>query len=281
MNSIPFTKTQGCGNDFVTIDNRNGRFSLEQLVELAPTICDRKLGIGADGLLVLNKPNKPNTDFEMIYRNADGSDAGMCGNGGRCIAHFASSLGMGNDLNFSVHNRIYTAKTFEDEVRLTWNDLKVAVSELHIEDDNHPIYQLYTGTDHIVLLDQDLSNTSKLVQKGAALRHNKAINENGTNVNFIANDSHSAFSTKNNTLKSVTYERGVEDLTLACGTGALACAIAWHFANNSSEMENTIIISMPGGALTCDFYFDMETNLYQNLQLTGSTKIVFDGVYFV
>lgn len=280
MNSIPFTKTQGCGNDFVTIDNRDGRFSLEQLVAVAPTICDRKLGVGADGLLVLNKPTKPNTDFEMIYRNADGSDAGMCGNGGRCIAYFASSLGMPKQMKFSVHDGLYSATVKASGVQLEWLGLTVKVEKKHLDNPQKiELYQLNTGTDHVVLLDQDLSSADYLVNKGATIRYNKDINPIGTNVNFIATYTGETISSKPQVLEVVTYERGVEDLTLACGTGALASAITWHFANNNTQIENTIIISMPGGALSCDFNFDNEANLYLNLKLTGSTKIVFNGVY--
>lgn len=276
MNAIPFTKLHGCGNDFVAIDNRNNTFSLNQIIELTPALCHRKFGIGADGVLLLNPPTKANTHFEMIYRNADGSDAGMCGNGGRCIAKFASSLGMGQNLNFSVHNGLYSAFVNDQEVHLSWLGLEVLVQKINVEG-NDTVFQLYTGTDHVVLFDQDLTNSSDLVKHGRSIRYNTVLNPNGTNVNFVApvieetNDRQK--------LRVVTYERGVEDLTLACGTGALASSIAWHFARSSKQTDNAVLIEMPGGILTCSFTFNSNSYSYEKLQLTASATIVYSGVY--
>jgi diaminopimelate epimerase len=278
LNSIPFTKLHGCGNDFIAIDNREQAFSISDLIAQTPAMCNRKLGIGADGLLVLNTPVKPNTDFEMIYRNADGSDAGMCGNGGRCIAQFANSLGMGKNFRFSVHKGLYSTIVNPTEVQLSWEGLKVSVRKKHLAQEIITLFQLFTGTDHVVLLDQDLSNSAALLQVGAAIRYNKALNSKGTNVNFIAKSSENGLS--KSTLNVITYERGVEDLTLACGTGALASAIAWHFAHKSTQLLNTTMIKMPGGKLLCEFRFNLETKEYDNLCLSGAAITVYNGVYY-
>ena len=278
MNSIPFTKLHGCGNDFIAIDNRAKIFSLPEIIAQTPAMCSRKLGIGADGIIVLNPPAKPDTDFEMIYRNADGSDAGMCGNGGRCIAQFAHSLGMGKHFNFSVHEGLYSAVVRSANVQLSWKGLKVRVEKHYLAKDKIDLFQLFTGTDHVVLLEQNISNTARLIQVGAAIRYNKELNPRGTNVNFIAPISDSSSSIT--TLNAITYERGVENLTLACGTGALASAIAWCYAQKSTLPQNTIMIKMPGGELLCEFNFNEETEEFDNLRLRGAAIAAYNGVYY-
>lgn len=277
MSSITFTKLHGCGNDFIAIDNRQMAYSLEDIIAITPQMCNRKIGVGADGILLLNPPSKSDTNFEMVYRNADGSDAGMCGNGGRCIAKFANLLGLGNDFTFSVHEALYHATVHANNVKLKWLDLKVSVKSKTTANELGPIYQLYTGTDHVVLLNQDLSDTGDLIKRGAKLRHDKILNPAGTNVNFVEtlNEPNSEIQK----IDAVTYERGVENLTLACGTGALASAITWHFASKAETDHQSITIAMPGGELLCSFEFNIKDQTYHALSLSGPAISVFNGVF--
>lgn len=271
---IDFVKMQGCGNDFVVLDNRTNTFSIEQLIDLAPTLCHRKFGIGADGLMAIHPPKIEGTSYEMIYRNADGSDAGMCGNGGRCIARFAESLGLSAKHSFSVHNKVYNAKVnaAENRVQLNWADLKTKPLK-RIWNNELSLIQVYTGTEHEVLITNEQHSSDWQRKVGLKIREDLQLNPSGCNVNFMTYSNTA-------TLDVVTYERGVEDLTLACGTGALASAIAWHsehreVLNSSYETK----ISMPGGDLICGFQFDAETGAYSQLSLTGEAVIVFRGSY--
>jgi len=266
--SIPFFKLQGAGNDFVAIDNRNGAFSHSELIEMTPLLCDRRFGVGADGLLAICASEI--SDYTMIYRNADGSDAGMCGNGGRCIALLAHYLGYSASHQFDVHGQIYSASVDSSTVNLNF---PASPRVIEITDDNHTtIYQVHTGTDHIVVPCQppQLSDHSWLRQTGKSLRYDTRFAPKGTNVNFLAvHDS--------GQLHMTTYERGVEDLTLACGTGALASAIIHHHRHHRESESGYFQVHCPGGILGASFNYDTHTNFYHALLLTGPAKIVFSG----
>src|SRR5690554_764731 len=132
MKSIKFYKMEGAGNDFIVLDNRDYDFSLDEIIAFTPTLCDRKYGIGADGMLILDKANIPEADYTMTYRNADGSDAGMCGNGGRCMALFASKNGFKNTHVFNVHNNLYKAEVDEHEVKIHF-PVQVSPEEIIVE----------------------------------------------------------------------------------------------------------------------------------------------------
>src|SRR5699024_7740116 len=147
-NRISFTKMQGAGNDFVVLNNLEGHYSRQELIELTPKLCDRRFGIGADGLLALFPPEDKKDDYIMFYRNADGSDAGMCGNGARCLALFAHGLGFDSVHSFRIHERLYQARVEAPEtVRISF-PVKTTVTESRVDDKK--IWQLHTGTEHIV-----------------------------------------------------------------------------------------------------------------------------------
>ena len=114
MSELKFHKMEGAGNDFVVIDNRKYGLSLERIIDITPKLCDRKFGVGGDGILVLQPAKRPDVDFTMIYRNADGSDAGMCGNGARCLVQYAHEFGFNATQTFSVHDNIYEAEVHSD-----------------------------------------------------------------------------------------------------------------------------------------------------------------------
>jgi len=261
---------QGTGNDFVVIDNRNIQLPMDQLIILTPKLCDRKFGIGADGLLVLQ--DSLIADYEMIYRNADGSDAGMCGNGGRCIALFASESGFPEKHTFTVHGNIYRAMVTKEDgmVRLEFpvTTKPTLLDQIH----KNTLIQAHSGTEHIVMqVDRNALKKEELLKEvGEKLRHHAHFQPKGTNVNFFADLEH-------HTLALQTYERGVEDLTLACGTGALSAAIAWHYLKSISDIENNITIKTEGGPLQVSFIYDKETKTYKNLSLQGAADFVFKG----
>lgn len=268
---------QGTGNDFIIIDNRMELFAKEQIIDLTPELCDRRFGIGADGVMMLQQRDDPGLDYTMFYRNADGSDAGMCGNGARCLALFASKLGLGEELRFNVHENIYEAEVDAEKNTVSISfPMQVTVDEL-TTDDEEILFQANAGTEHIVkeIPEEVLANEDLLVQNGQKLRHHPEFNPPGTNVNFIhGRTEHS--------LKLQTYERGVEDLTLACGTGAIASALAWHHIQRRTKSgENGTTIETRGGKLQVHFTFDENKNAYNNIRLTGEAQFVFEGIYAV
>ena len=267
--ALSFTKMEGAGNDFIVIDNRSLNISLEKIIEITPRLCDRKYGIGADGILVLAKPQIPDADFTMIYRNADGSDAGMCGNGGRCLALFAAQNGFKTDHHFNVHENLYKAEVKKDEVSIHF-PVTVIPKVLMIAEQK--FIQANAATEHLVKFveKEELQDEPSLITTGREIRMNPAVNPPGTNVNFVCFDNENHISVQ-------TYERGVENLTLACGTGALASAIAAHQHKKSEGEHAQVKVKMKGGELTATFDFDPKTNTYYNLILTGPANFVFEG----
>jgi diaminopimelate epimerase len=272
-NHIAFIKMQGAGNDFVVLDNRSNSLSKQQLIKLAPKITDRKFGVGSDGILALFPPEIDSVEYTMFYRNPDGSDAGMCGNGARCIALFAHSLGFEKKQRFNVHDQSYEAEIKDDKtVRITF-PMEASVKELEI--DKQQLFQIHTGTEHIVLaLDEEsLDDEEALFEKGQKLRHHRKFQPSGTNVNFICGINESQ-------LKLQTYERGVEDLTLACGTGAIASALIWYHIQGK-KTENKFTVQTKGGTLNVYFSFNPTTQKYSNIKLEGPAHFVFKGDYIL
>jgi diaminopimelate epimerase len=258
MGMIDFVKMHGAGNDFVVIDNRDGRFTLDQLIAAAPAWCDRRFGIGADGILALQASDA--ADYTMIYRNADGSDAGMCGNGGRCIAAFARSLGVPASHSFECKGHVYAASEHGGLIRLNFPARPIVRR-------TNDGWRIDTGTDHLVVPIQAslLSDKDFLVSTGRELRQ-----RHNANVNFVPDHPDPS------ALVIRTYERGVEDLTLACGTGALSAATWWHHAfGNGAEGAFTIPVISEGGTLYAGFRFTDSS--YHSYHLIGPAVRVFEG----
>jgi diaminopimelate epimerase len=272
MTRIKFYKMEGTGNDFVIIDNRETRFSLKKIISFTSKLCNRKFGIGADGLLVLETAQLKQVDYTMIYRNADGSDAGMCGNGSRCLALFAATHGFNTDQTFNVHDKIYKA-----EVDLQNSSVSVSFpnvdSPKRIKIEAKELIQVYTGTEHIVqFVDSEyLEKEEELVKVGSMIRYHKTLNPPGTNINFI-------YEKEDSILELQTYERGVENLTLACGTGAIASAISSHFYNALHSEYYEYTIHVKGGILKVSFSFNNEEDIYKDVKLKGLANHVFEGV---
>lgn len=261
---------QGAGNDFVLLDNRNLNLSEEDIAELAPAICERKFGVGADGILGLSSPQLEAVDYTMLYRNPDGSPAGMCGNGARCIALFAHSLGFDKQHRFNVHEQIYEASITNSNTASIGFPMETSVQERSVADQE--LFETFTGTEHIVkqVNEEQLENKDQLVSEGRKLRYHQDFAPEGTNVNFICGNDTSS-------LELQTYERGVEDLTLACGTGAIASALAWHHIQEMTATSNIFSVETKGGKLDVGFSYYPDEKKYSNITLKGPAHFVFQG----
>jgi diaminopimelate epimerase len=251
-----FYKYQGTGNDFVMIDNRQQTFNKKDTKHIA-FLCDRRFGIGADGLILLE--NHPDLDFKMVYYNSDGNESSMCGNGGRCLVAFAKDLGViTNKAVFEAIDGLHHASIKNGVVKLQMQDVNTIEKY-----DNHVF--LNTGSPHHVQFEEHIENFD-IKTKGAQIRYGSPYNEVGSNVNFVKKINNQIFSVR-------TYERGVEDETLSCGTGVTAVALAMHALNETNE--NLITLKVQGGELQVSF--DFENGLYKNVWLIGSATFVFKG----
>ncbi|MFZ1677902.1 MAG: diaminopimelate epimerase, partial [Saprospiraceae bacterium] len=238
MNNIPFTKYHGAGNDFILIDDRDGQWGDKMNESWIAQVCHRRFGIGADGLILLQKSND-GADFFMKYYNSDGRQSTFCGNGGRCIVSFAAQLGIhpGN-CKFLGTDGWHTGSINEKGiVYLSMTD----VNEITIL--NSHTYTLYTGSPHYVTFVDEVESID--VQKeGKAIRNSSLFEKEGINVNF-------AQIIGPTEIRIRTYERGVEDETMACGTGVVASAIAFTFHTHSKAKKCTVITQ--GGVLNVEF----------------------------
>lgn len=253
--NFSFHKYQGTGNDFVILDNRQGTSELTNTQ--IRKICDRRFGIGADGLMLLN--SKEGYDFEMKYYNADGNESSMCGNGGRCLVKFAWQLGIHKSKYiFTAVDGIHEA-SLEDN---GWVYLKMKDVD-HIET-HFSGFVLDTGSPHYVKPESDLINLD-VVKEGREIRYSDTYKKNGINVNFVEQKDHSIFVR--------TYERGVEDETLSCGTGVTAAALVYVHNDNGF---NRVEVETPGGHLAVEFDKTGE-NKFENIWLCGPADFVFKG----
>lgn len=254
--NIRFYKYQGAGNDFVMIDDRGVNFPAK--TELIKKMCDRHFGIGADGLILLQ--NDPSSDFKMVYYNADGKIGSMCGNGGRCIVRFAEDLGLiSGKAEFLASDGLHTAFIEKKIIRLSMRD--VGKIENHT---NH--WFLDTGSPHHIEFVKD-TQTVDVRKKGAEIRYGSPYFEKGANVNFVQ-------IMNEDTIRIRTYERGVEDETLACGTGVTAAAIAAYESNQI--LVDEINVKAVGGDLKVSFSKD-ENGVYRQVWLSGPAQFEFNG----
>jgi len=280
--SLAFVKYEGAGNDFILIDNRGGVWQDYLAASIASTgseksliarLCHPKFGIGADGLMLLQ--DKEGYDFEMVYFNSDGGKSSMCGNGGRCIAAWAFSLGIGkleNLLNFWAPDGAHTAThlptpTHTSQLPMTeWISLSMNDVDAIHELNNHS-YELNTGSPHFVSIKSEDIQGIDLMAWAQGIRYNTPYTEVGINVNAvnILDDSHIAMR---------TYERGVEGETLSCGTGVTAAALS--LATMNSLGGGLIHVSTRGGDLSVAF--SRSPKGFCNIQLQGPARLVFSGI---
>ena len=247
-------KYQGTGNDFVLIDNRNQDILLT--TENIKWLCNRRFGIGADGLMLLEF--QEGVDFKMVYYNSDGNESSMCGNGGRCITAFAKLLGIiESSAKFIAIDGMHEAKIEDEFVSLKMNEVK------QIETGENYFY-LNTGSPHYVQFVDDI-DTIDVFTEGKKIRYNDRFKAEGTNVNFIQKTEHE--------LVVRTYERGVENETLSCGTGVTAAALVAALTGNSTTKNNCSVKTL-GGNLNVTFEKVLESNFY-NIWLEGPAVFVF------
>ena len=253
---IEFYKYQGTGNDFIMIDDREKEFDLTEN-DLIAALCERRMGIGADGLILLREHDT--LDFEMIYFNADGKQSSMCGNGGRCIIAFAQMLEMIEDeTTFMAIDGEHKGRLMDDGIYLQMQDVK------KIEGVGDGLV-LNTGSPHYIEMVDDLDNLD-VNKEGRKIRNSAPFKKEGINVNFVLDA---------NELQLRTYERGVEAETLSCGTGVIATAIAMHYANC---IEETLVnVKTKGGELTVSF--EEFNSGYRNIWLSGEASMVFAGEF--
>jgi diaminopimelate epimerase len=247
-------KYQGTGNDFILIDNRDNSISLS--TEQIKWLCDRRFGIGADGLMLLELEST--ADFKMVYFNSDGNESSMCGNGGRCITAFAKKIGViSSEAKFLATDGLHDAKIVDDLISLKMNDVR----NVEIGSD---FFYLNTGSPHYVKYVSDVEKMD-VYTEGKKVRYNARFEAEGTNVNFIEK--------KENELFVRTYERGVENETLSCGTGVTAAALVAAISGASTTKNNCAIKTL-GGYLNVNFEKVLEHTFY-NIWLEGPATFVF------
>lgn len=280
---INFSKYHGTGNDFILIDNRDEKIQLTN--QQTSNLCHRRFGIGADGLMLLQNHSEYN--FEMIYYNSDGHKSSMCGNGGRCISAYAHSLGIfEKNVSFFAIGKKYHAKLLNEDLQnkdlkniplnisLEMNDVFHAnVIKENMGDEKNFFFVIDTGSPHYVKFVENFEDD--FVERAKKIRYSEKWEKEGINVNFVS-------IRENNQISMRTYERGVEDETYSCGTGAVACALATDIYQNLSKKNNqkrAIKINTKGGELKVSFENNEQS--YQKIFLSGATVKVFDGEFFL
>ncbi len=273
---MKFWKYQGAGNDFVMFDQREQNWLSRADTNVIHRLCDRRFGIGADGLILLQ--NRQGFDFEMVYFNADGRESTMCGNGGRCIAAFAQHLGIvGTNARFwaidgeheaSIGPRPkgkYEPSRF-DSKNAKWVELKMI--DVDNIDCQGNVFVLNTGSPHYVRFEEDVLGLD-MVQEGRAVRYSDKFNKEGINVNLVHQK-------KDGSLVIRTYERGVEDETLACGTGVTAAALASSLYRGLKTGAGEIPVHAQGGNLSVRFK-STGNGAFSEIWLCGPAELVFEG----
>ena len=255
--TISFYKYQGTGNDFIILDNRQHDYN-HLTTEQIRLLCDRKFGIGADGLMLMNL--KDGYDFEMKYFNADGHPSSMCGNGGRCMIRFALDRG--------IHKYTYRflAVDGDHEAEIDNHDLiRLKMNNVSFVEHHQDYFVLNTGSPHFVKYANNLMEVD-VVETGRMIRNSKPFAEEGINVNFVENINDDSIFVR-------TYERGVEDETLSCGTGVTAAAI---ISAHNERGFNRIRVKTIGGELGVEFN-KIDDQHYENVWLCGPAVFVFKG----
>src|SRR5438045_1173813 len=262
---LRFTKMNGAGNDFILIDNRMGdvRLDRSQIAQL----CDRHRGIGADGILLLEKPGN-RADFRMRYFNADGGEAEMCGNGARCFARFANKVAAAKEeICFETQAGVISAELKGALVTLRMTeptDLRLNL-KLGTASENKTVHFINSGVPHVVISVPSIDDMD-VRREGAAIRYHKMFSPSGTNVNFIEKRGPTKIAIR-------TYERGVEDETLACGTGIVASALVFAAME---DVSGPIEVLVRGGD-ELQVGFEKIDNQFRNVTLTGPAEFVFEG----
>lgn len=257
---LEFWKYQANGNDFVILDESESVIDLT--VEQVRKLCDRNFGIGADGLMKLGSSNA--SDFKMVYYNADGRPASMCGNGGRCIALFARLMEIvGRTMRFEAYDGMHEAIIGEELSKGKKYEVSLQMADVTGVEQSGKFYFLDTGSPHYVEFVEDLAEMD-VAKEGRKTRYSERFSPDGTNVNFVE--------LKNNRLFVRTYERGVEAETLSCGTGVTATAIAAFLETGQKDFQ----IQTSGGTFAVSF--EENKGVFSSLWLHGPAEMVFNGM---
>jgi diaminopimelate epimerase len=258
---IQFYKYQGTGNDFIIIDNRNALLNNSNFnQEIISRLCDRRFGIGADGLMLLQ--NHPTVNFKMRYFNSDGREGSLCGNGSRCIIAFAKKMGViDRKAAFEAVDGLHEAEVVDFEKSI----VRFKLQDISYVEVNNQFYFLDNGSLHYVEFRED-AEIMDIVKYGREIRYNDRFKEFGTNVNIVTRTENHLFVR--------TYERGVEDETLSCGTGVTASAISAYFESKNHVTDYSI--STKGGKLRVT-YKTTDGTYFSNIWLEGPATFVFEG----
>lgn len=268
---LEFKKMSGAGNDFIVIDNRMGSVPEEGRRERFAAWCQRRINVGADGVLLVEQPENPAHHFRMRYYNADGGEAESCGNGARCIARFAHLIGAApQTMMFETMAGPYQAEIGKLDVTIGMSDpfdlrrsIEISVPDLF----EGEIDFINTGVPHAVMTVEEGLELTPVVELGAKIRYHSEFSPAGTNVNFICKRNDGGLDIR-------TYERGVEDETLACGTGAVASALIAHLDGYG---VSPIPVHTKGGPVLT-VHFENRGEMFSQIQLQGEARVVFDGV---
>ena len=266
MKPIRFYKMSGSGNDFIIVDNRQSVVENEGLTSFIRRICRRKMSVGADGFILVETSDK--ADFKWQFFNSDGSLAEMCGNGARCAARFAHIMGIaGKSMCFETEAGVVSAEVSDGRAKVKMPNPVDLHLDYKIELENGPVMvsSVNTGVPHVVIMDQSIEEID-VYRVGREIRFHQAFEPAGTNVNFICQR-------KRGQLAIRTYERGVENETLACGTGSIASAL---IASCKTQLQSPInLLTRSGEALTIHFTNDGGT--FKNIYLEGDARIIYSA----
>jgi diaminopimelate epimerase len=266
MDNIEFWKMNGSGNDFILIDNRDGQVREEEMGRLVERACRRRESVGADGVIFVAPSDQ--YDFNWRYFNADGGEVEMCGNGGRCVARFAYLKGIAGDkMTFGTKVGPISAEVDDRIVRVLMpnpTDLRIGI-DLPLEAGWESVDFLNTGVPHVVIQVKDLDE-HPVFDQGRAIRNDAIFSPEGTNANFIKISGPDQIDIR-------TYERGVEDETLACGTGSIAAVL---IADVKGLVESPVIVRTRGGE-SLKIYFKRADNAFSEVYLEGNTSLVYKG----
>lgn len=256
----------GAGNDFIIIDNRDGKVKDTHLTDFISAVCRRKMSAGADGLILIETSAR--CDFRWRFFNSDGSKAEMCGNGARCAARFAHVTGIsGTALSFETEAGIISAQVDADRVKVQMpepSELKLAYV-LELSKRSLEINSINTGVPHVVVMVEQVDEFD-ILSLGREIRYHPSFAPAGTNVNFVQRN-------KGNSIDIRTYERGVEDETLACGTGAIASAI---ISAGCFKMTSPVSVRTRSG-LYLTIYFDAKEGQFHDIYMEGDARIIYVG----
>lgn len=270
MQSLPFMKMSGTGNDFILIDHREPRIAVDEMSEFVRLVCRRKFSVGADGLIFIENSDK--ADFKWRFFNGDGSVAEMCGNGARCAARYAYLRGLAPaDMRFETLAGIIEAKVEDVQVslRMTRPQNFHLGRGLEINDQNLEIHFVDTGVPHAVVFVDDIEGTD-VKKMGAPIRFHEVFMPAGANVNFVWKEGDSV-------LRVRTYERGVEDETFACGTGAVASALI--AARLDQEVNSPVDVITSGGDRLTILFEMSDKGEAENVFLKGPAHVIYQGEF--